>query len=74
MRIVVFNPIITRSTLPAILKCEQEKDVFMPASDGLSSQRSTSISVNGWYEIIGTNELGNTIWVYNMVEHKESNS
>lgn len=74
MRIVVFNPIITRSTLPAILKCEQEKDEFMPASDTLSLQRSTSISVYGWYEIIGTNELGHTIWVYNMVEHKESNS
>lgn len=73
MRIVVFNPIITRSTPPAILKCEQEKDVFIPASNGLR-QRSTSISVEGWFEIIGTNELGYTIWVYNVVENKESNS
>lgn len=74
MRIVVFNPIITRSTIPTTLKCEQEKDSFMPASRGTSLHREASISFYGWYEIIGTNELGNTIWVYNMVEHKESNS
>lgn len=74
MRIVVYNPIITRSSQPAILKCEQEKDEFMPAERGLSFQRSTSISVYGWCEIIGSNLINKTLWVYNMVENKESNS
>jgi hypothetical protein len=72
MRIVVFNPIMTRSTLPTILKGEQTEDVFMPAEMGYSHTRETSIEVNGWYELIGTNELGHTIWVYSNVENNQN--
>lgn len=72
MRIVVFNPIISRSTLPTVLKCEHTKDVFMPAKMSYTQTRETTIEVNGWYELIGTNELGHTIWVYNNVENNQN--
>lgn len=72
MRIVVFNPIISRSTLPTVLKCEHTKDVFMPAKMSYMQTRETTIEVNGWYELIGTNELGHTIWVYNNVENNQN--
>lgn len=72
MRIVVFNPIITRSSPPTVLKCEHTKDVFMPAKMSYTQTRETTIEVNGWYELIGTNELGHTIWVYNNVENNQN--
>lgn len=72
MRIVVFNPIISRSTLPTVLKCEHTKDVFMPAKMSYTQTRETTIEVKGWYELIGTNELGHTIWVYNNVENNQN--
>lgn len=72
MRIVVFNPIISRNTLPTVLKCEHTKDEFMPAKMSYTYTRETSIEVNGWYELIGTNELGHTIWVYNNVENNQN--
>lgn len=72
MRIVVYNPIITRSTLPTVLKCEHTKDVFMPAKMSYTQTRETTIEVYGWYELIGTNELGRTIWVYNNVENNQN--
>lgn len=72
MRIVVFNPIISRSTLPTVLKCEHTKDEFMPAKMSYTQTRETTIEVNGWYELIGTNELGHTIWVYNNIENNQN--
>lgn len=71
MRIVAFNPIITRSTLPTVLKGEQTKDVFMPASIDISLARKTTIEFYGWCELIGTNQDGKTIWVYNNVENNQ---
>lgn len=71
MRIVVFNPIITRSSLPTVLKGEQTKDVFMPASMDFSLARETTIEFYGWCELIGTNQDGHTIWVYNNVENNK---
>jgi len=72
MRIVVFNPIISRSTLPTVLKCEHTKDTFMPAKMSYVHTRETTIEVYGWYELIGTNELGHTIWVYNNIENNQN--
>lgn len=69
MRIVVFNPTITRSTPPAIIKGEQDMDVFLAAGKIFTLQRETSITVYGWCEIIGTNYGGHTIWVYNEVKN-----
>ena len=71
MRVVVFNPIITRSTPPAELKCEQTMDTFLEAGKSFSLSRETTIKVEGWCELIGTNELGHTIWVYSNVENKQ---
>lgn len=71
MRIVVFNPIITRSTPPTVLKGEQTKDVFMAAGRSYSLQREKTIEAYGWCELIGTNHLGQTIWVYNNVENNQ---
>lgn len=71
MRIVVFNPIISRNTMPAVLKGEQTEDTFMPAKMSYVHTRETTIGVYGWYELIGTNELGHTIWVYNNIENNQ---
>lgn len=72
MRIVVFNPIISRNTMPAVLKGEHTKDEFVPAKMSYTHTRETTIEVYGWYELIGTNELGHTIWVYNNVENNQN--
>lgn len=69
MRIVVFNPIITRSTPPTIIKGEQDMDVFLAAGGIFSLQRETSIAINGWCEIIGTSWNDYTIWVYHEVKN-----
>lgn len=71
MRVVVFNPIITRSSPPATLKGEQTKDTFLEARKSFSSSRETTITVEGWCELIGTNELGHTIWVYSNVGNNQ---
>lgn len=71
MRIVVFNPIITRSTPPTVLKGEQTKDAFMAADTTFSLNRKITIEVYGWCELIGTNHLGNTMWVYHNVKNNQ---
>lgn len=71
MRVVVFNPIITRSSPPATLKGEQTMDTFMEARKSFSLSRETTITVEGWCELIGTNELGHTIWVYSNVGNNQ---
>lgn len=72
MRIVVFNPVITRSTPPSVLKGEQEKDAFMAAGGSFFLNRETTIEVYGWCELIGTSRNGQTIWVYSVVENKQN--
>lgn len=72
MRIVVFNPVITRSTPPSVLKGEQEKDAFMAAGSSFFLNRETTIEVYGWCELIGTSRNGQTIWVYSIVENKQN--
>lgn len=72
MRIVVFNPIITRSTPPTVLKGEQEKDAFRAASRSVQTQTETTLEIYGWYELIGNNENGHTIWVYSVVEYNQN--
>ena len=71
MRIVVFNPVITRTTPPSVLKGEQEKDAFMAAGGSFFLNRETTIEVYGWCELIGTSRNGQTIWVYSEVENKQ---
>lgn len=72
MRIVVFNPIITRSTPLATLKGEQEMDAFMAAGSSFFLNREATIGVYGWCELIGTSRNGHTIWVYSVVENKQN--
>lgn len=72
MRIVVFNPIITRSTPLATLKGEQEMDAFMAAGSSFFLNREATIGVYGWCELIGTSQDGHTIWVYSVVENKQN--
>lgn len=72
MRIVVFNPIITRSTPLATLKGEQEMDTFMAAGSSFFLNREATIGVYGWCELIGTSKNGHTIWVYSVVENKQN--
>lgn len=72
MRIVVFNPVITRSTPPSVLKGEQAMDAFMAAGRSFSLNRETTIEVYGWCELIGTSQNGHTIWVYSVVENKQN--
>lgn len=72
MRIVVFNPVISRNTMPAVLKGEHTKDEFVPAKNSYTHTRETTIEVYGWYELIGTNMLGHTTWIYNNVENNQN--
>lgn len=72
MRIVVFNPIITRSTPLATLKGEQEMDAFMAAGSSFFLNREATIGVYGWCELIGTSQDGHTIWVYSVVKNKQN--
>lgn len=72
MRIVVFNPIITRSTPLATLKGEQEMDAFMAAGSSFFLNREATIGVYGWCELIGTSQNGHTIWVYSVIENKQN--
>lgn len=72
MRIVVFNPVITSSTPPSVLKGEQEMDAFMAAGRSFSLNRETNIEVYGWCELIGTSQKGHTIWVYSNVENNQN--
>lgn len=72
MRIVVFNPITTRSTPLAKLKGEQEMDAFMAAGSSFFFNREATIEVYGWCELIGTSHNGHTIWVYSVVENKQN--
>lgn len=72
MRIVVFNPVITRSTPPSVLKGEQEMDAFMAAGGSFFLNRETTIEVYGWCELIGTSQNGHTIWVYSNVENNQN--
>lgn len=71
MRIVVFNPIISRNSMPAVLKGEQTGDDFMPAQMSFSHTKETIIEVYGWYELIGTDNFGHTRWVYSNVENNQ---
>lgn len=71
MRIVVFNPIISRGTPPTVLKGEQTEDDFVPAVTRYSNTRKTTIEVYGWYELIGTDNFGHTRWVYSNVENNQ---
>ena len=72
MRIVVFNPVITLSTPPSVLKGEQEMDAFMAAGGSFFLNRETTIEVYGWCELIGTSQNGHTIWVYSNVENNQN--
>lgn len=72
MRIVVFNPVISRNTMPAVIKGEHTKDEFVPAKNSYTHTRETTIEVYGWYELIGTNMLGHTTWVYNNIENNQN--
>lgn len=71
MRIVVFNPIISRDTPPTVLKGEQTEDDFVPAVTRYSHTRKATIEVYGWYELIGTDNFGHTRWVYYNVENNQ---
>lgn len=69
MRIIVFDPILTRSQPPATLKCEKRMDRFMPARIGYGINETTSIDVEGWCELIGTGGIDKTTWIYHDLEN-----
>ena len=69
MRVVVFSPIITRSTPPATLVGEQSEDVFLAAGNSFFLQRESSVDVEGWCELIGTDNGGHTLWLYNNIKN-----
>ena len=69
MRIIVFDPIITRSTPPATLVGEQTEDVFLAAGNSFLLQRESEISVENWCELIGSNYNGHTLWMYHDIKN-----
>ena len=68
MKVVVANPIMTRSTPPVVLTCENTKDVFLPANGSMLTDATTTISAYGWCELIGVGYGQRTIWMYNVIK------
>lgn len=68
MRVVFYNPVITRSSLPAKVSCQGSNDVLKPASDIYTPTSYRQIEVSGWCEMIGSNlTSGKTTWIYNYI-------
>ena len=68
MRVVFYNPVITRSSLPAKVSCQGSNDVLKPASNIYTPTSYRQIEVSGWCEMIGSNlTSGKTTWIYNYI-------
>lgn len=68
MRVVFYNPVITRSSLPAKVSCQGSNDVLKPASNIYTPTSYCQIEVSGWCEMIGSNlTSGKTTWIYNYI-------
>lgn len=61
MRVEVFRPMISRSTMPVKLKADN--GVFLQNSSNFLSGVS-ELTLNGWVQLMGSKQMGKTFWVY----------
>lgn len=61
MRVEVFRPMITRSTMPVKLKADN--GVFLQNSSNFLSGES-ELTLYGWVQLMGSKQMGKTFWVY----------
>ena len=67
MRVVVFNPQITKTYMPMTLTGESPADRFLSESGDYFRDQETSIVLVGWYELIGYNNGGGMLWLYQTI-------
>lgn len=61
MRVEVFRPMITRSTMPVTLTADN--GVFLKNSQSFLSGES-KLTLYGWVQLMGSKLMGKTFWVY----------
>ena len=61
MRVEVFRPMITRSTMPVKLKADN--GVFLQNSSNFLSG-VLELTLYGWVQLMGSKQMGKTFWVY----------
>lgn len=64
MRVEVFRPMITRSTMPVKLKADN--GVFLQNSAYFQSGVS-ELTLYGWVQLMGSKHMGKTFWVYQVL-------
>ena len=68
MRVVVFNPQLSRTYTPTVLTCEGANDKLLAQSASIETGTVSSVELVGWHELIGCNLYsGNTIWIYQTI-------
>ena len=64
MRVEVYRPMITRSTMPVILTADN--GVFLKNSQSYQSGES-KLTLYGWVQLLGSKQMGKTFWVYQIL-------
>ena len=68
MRVVVFNPQLSRTYTPTVLTCEGTNDKLLAQSASIETGTVSSVELVGWHELIGCNIYsGQTIWIYQTI-------
>lgn len=67
MRVTVFNPQLTRLYFPTILTGAESNDLFLSETGSYFTDTETSVELTGWYELIGINLGGSTLWLYHSI-------
>ena len=68
MRVVVFNPQLSRTYTPTALTCEGANDKLLAQSASIETDTVSSVELVGWHELIGCNIYGGqTIWIYQTI-------
>ncbi len=66
MRVEVFRPMITRSTIPVTLTADN--GVFLKNSQSYLSGES-KLTLYGWVQLMGSKQMGKTFWVYQTLDY-----
>nr|DAU15418.1 MAG TPA: tail protein [Caudoviricetes sp.] len=64
MRVEVYRPMITRSTMPVTLTADN--GVFLKNSQSCLSGES-KLTLYGWVQLMGSKQMGKTFWVYQIL-------
>lgn len=64
MRVEVYRPMITRSTMPVTLTADN--GVFLKNSQSYLSGES-KLTLYGWVQLMGSKQMGKTFWIYQIL-------